>query len=99
MVEKQRIINQGGRKSSLFICISDPYNEVGELRTLGKTGWYGQVRSQAASLDFMVKLENVICHGKDGPFGVYLDAPSEKETPEIHVLFRHSDTGKEFFYG
>ena len=37
----------------------------------------------------MVEFENVICHAQDGPFSVYLDAPPEKETPEIHVLFRH----------
>ena len=69
----------------------DVYDITGELQIWGKTGWYGKVCSQAGSLDFMIELQDVICHGQDGPFSIYLDVSPEKETPEIHILFCHCE--------
>ena len=37
----------------------------------------------------MIELQDVICHGQDGPFSIYLDVSPEKKTPEIHVFFGH----------
>ena len=87
--KKQRTIKQRRPKKLPFLFINVYYSVVKTLQAPGKSGWYSQVCSQAACPDFMVELQDVICHGQDSPFSVYLDAPPEKETPKIHVLFCH----------
>ena len=57
---------KGAEKAPFYYVIvmyGDVYNIAVELQILGKTGWYGKVCSQAASLDFMIELQDVICHG------------------------------------
>lgn len=61
--ENRQQSTKGGLKSSLFYSYLDLYEVAGELKTLGKTGWYGKMCSQAARLDFMVEFQNVISHG------------------------------------
>ena len=87
--KKQRTITQRGPKKLPFLFINVYYSVAKKLQAPGKTGWNSQVCSQAACPDFMVELQDVICHGQDSPFSIYLDASPEKETPEIHVFFCH----------
>ena len=49
-----------GAEKALFFSYKCFCNVAGELQTLGKTCWYGKVCSQAARLDFMVELQNII---------------------------------------
>ena len=61
--KKQRTIKQRGLKKLPFLFINVYYSVAKKLQASGKAGRYSQVRSQATRPDFMVELENVICHG------------------------------------
>ena len=89
--KKQAITNQGGSKKLPFSYENVINSAVRESQSLGKTGRYGQMRSQASCSNFMVEFQDVICHAQDSPFGVYLDVPPEKKASEIHILFRHRE--------
>ena len=46
-------------------------------------------RSQAAFLEFIVQLENVIGKAQERPFDFDLDLPAKQEASEVHVLLHH----------
>ena len=78
-----------GAPKAPFLFVYGLHDLTEKLQTPGKIIWYRKACSQAASLDFMVKFQNVICHGQDGPFGIHLDISPEEETSEVHIFFRH----------
>lgn len=78
-----------GAGKAPFLFVYGLHDLTEKLQTPGKTIWYRKVCSQAASLDFMVKFQNIISHGQDGLFGVHLDISPEEKTPEIHIFFCH----------